>query len=131
LRIGIIYLTYGPESPYVDKAMHHIYQAVKGGNSDAMLLFGRLHVTKTLVFSNEFLNEYQEEQACRTAMFWYRKAIKLGNIAALYYAGVLLENGTTVEVNSLLAIKLYQQASKLGFVLATQKLDEMEEIGII
>lgn len=125
-----MYLSSYEDDKCCDKALHHIYNAAKQGSSDAMVLFGRLHCDTNFEFSKDFNLEYKNKQDSTSALEWYKKAMKLENSSAFFYAGALYESDDNLK-NLNLSKRMYKHASLIGSIQAKQRLDELMEMELI
>lgn len=106
-------------------ALYFIHQSAEDGNADAMTLYGKLHLVEDN--SSGYTGNWNPSHALQ----WFQKAIVIGNPGALYYAGNIHEEGNGVKADLDLAIKMYRQSSKLGYKPATDKMQELEMLGIV
>lgn len=130
LRAGVIYLSGPNEIQDIKKAMDLIKQVADQGNADAIVLYGKLHLVKEETLGmNSTIRPGKWDPV--NALQWFKKAITLGHPGAFYYVGTIYEFGSGVNVNLKLAIKMYSQSAKLGFKTAIERVNDLEELGIM
>ncbi len=144
IRLASIHML-GPEDlSDVPLAVQLISRAAITGDADALNFYGQIHTMRDVKYRDLSIDGclFTGEPNYEEALKWFSKAVKAGNVGALFNIGQIHELGLAGEKNLTKALSYYKevrifhmyrsfycpQAKNFGNEQAIQRLAELEKV---